>query len=882
MRLLRAWLVRLGGLFRRESGEREMAEEIESHLQLHIEDNLRAGMTPEQARRQALIKLGGVEPTKEIYRERRSLPLLETLWQDARFGARQLRQNPGFTAVAVLTLALGIGANTAILSLVDGILLRPLPYPQPERLVVLLQSYPSVGLNRWGISQFLFANLREQARSFVRSAAHTSAGLNLTTSEEPVRLRGAYVTAGFFETLGVRPARGRAFLPEEDVPGKNVVCILSDRLWRSRFGGDPNIVGRSLRLNDAPLQVVGVMPPEFQFPSPETDLWIPLGLDPGRRFGFMFAGIARLKDGVPAARAEAETTGIQWNLARQSENPPPPGADMKMIVTPLHEAVTQRAKKPLLVLLGAVGLVLLIACANIANLLLGRVTARRREIALRIALGASARRIVAQLLTESLLLAALGAMAGAALAVWLVALIARLPLEGIPRVAEVQVNTTALLFAAAVALATGFLFGLAPAVHAYRLGLGAGLREGTRSTASVSSRRLNDSLVAGQVALSLLLLIAAGLLLKSFAQLLAVNPGFQPENLLTMRISLSERSYDSPERMIQFYEALLERVRTLPGVRAAGMISKLPVQADGGDADGYVVEGREHPGPVQPNALMHVASPGYLQALGIPLLRGRDFSSADRADTEPVAIVDATLARLYWPDGNALGKRIRFGWDTSDRAWMTIVGVAGNVKHAGLAEAWYPHLYMPERQRAERLQAMHLAVRTTADPSTVTTAIRAQVRALDANVPVFAVRTMPEIVAQSLNSQRLTNILLGSFAVTALLLAAVGIHGVMSLSVNGSTQEFGIRMALGAQPGDVFRLVVGEGMGIAAAGMAAGVLGALAVTRFLRTLLFETSPFDPATFVGVTLVLGSAAFAACYVPARRATRVDPMVTLRCE
>jgi predicted permease len=883
MRGLRAWLVRLAGLFRREEGEREMAEEIESHLQMHIDDNVRAGMTLEEARRQALIKLGGVEQTKENYRERRSLPLLETLGQDIRFGIRQLRKNPGFTAVAVLTLALGIGANTAIFSLVDGILLRPLPYAEPERLVTFLQSYPSVGLNRWGISQFLFANFREQARSFERSAAHTGVGLTLTGLDEPVRLRGAYVTAGFFEVLGVNPARGRVFLPEEDVRGKNIVCILSDRLWRTRFGSDPNIVGQSLRLNDAALQVVGVMPPGFQFPSPETELWIPLGLDPERRFGFMYSGIARLKDGVSATQAEAETTGIQWNLARQTENPPPAGADMKMIVMPLHEAVTQRAKRPLLVLLGAVGLVLLIACANIANLLLGRVTARSREIAVRIALGASARRIVTQLLTESLLLAMLGALAGAALAVWLVALIGRLPLEGIPRMADVQVNTTALLFTGAVAVATGFLFGLAPALRAYRLGLGAGFREGIRSTATVSGRRLNNSLVAAQVALSLVLLIGAGLLLKSFAHLLAVNPGFQPENLLTMRISVSDKRYDSPEKVLRFYEDLTDRVRGLPGVRAAGLISKLPVQSDGGDADGYVVEGHEKPGHVQPNAFMQVAFPGYFQALGIPLLRGRDFSSADSADTEPVAIADETLARLYWPDGNAIGKRIRFGWDTSERAWMTIVGVAGDVKHTGLATPAYPHLYMPAMQReGRRLQQMHLAVRTTASPAAAAAMIREQVRQIDANVPVFAVRTMPEIVAESLNSQRLTNILLGSFAAVALLLAALGIYGVMSLSVTGCTREFGIRMALGAQRRDVFRLVVGEGMGIAAAGVVVGVLGALGATRFLQTLLFETSPFDPATFVGVALVLGGAAFVACYLPARRATRVDPIVALRYE
>jgi predicted permease len=882
MRRVRAFFLRLGGLFNREARDQEFGGELEAHLQMHIDDNLRSGMTPEEARRQALLKLGGVEQAKEGYRERSRFLLLESLAQDFRFGVRMLGKSPGFTTVVVLTLALGIGANTAIFSLVDGVLLRPLPYAEPERIVVFLQSYPSVGLPRWGISQFLFASFRAQARSFERSAAYTNRGLNLTGRGEPVRVQAAYVTEGFFEVLGVNPALGRSFLAEEDVAGKNVVCILSDRLWRNQFGSDPQIIGRTLRLNDALLQVVGVMPAGFHFPRLETDLWVPLGLNPERRFGFMFTGIARLKPGVLAGQAEAETTGIQWNIARQNENPPPAGADLKMIVMPLHEAVTRTARNPLLVLLGAVGFVLLIVCANIANLLLGRVTARKQEIALRIALGASPRRIVAQLLTESLLLALLGATAGVGLAVWLLALIGSLPLEGIPRIAEVDVNPAALLFTATVALATGFLFGLAPAMRAYQLGLGGGLREGIRSTASVSSRRLNNSLVAAQVALSLVLLVGAGLLLKSFAHLLAVNPGFRPENLLTMQLSLPPQSYDTPEKMIQFHEALIDRVRGLPGVRAAGMISNLPILQTNSDADGYVVEGHPSPGPVPPNSIMLAAFPGYFQALGIPLLRGRDFSSMDRDDTEPVAIVDETLARLYWPDGNAIGKRIRFGWDTSDRAWMTIVGVAGNIKHAGLATDWYPHVYMPGRQRVQRVQQMHLAVRTAGDPAAASATIRKLVRELDANLPVFAVRTMDDIVAESLNSQRLTNLLMGAFAAVALLLGAVGIYGVMSLNVTGRTQEFGVRIALGAQQSDVFRQVVGQGMRIAAAGAGVGVLGAFAVSRFLQTLLFEVSPADPVTFVTVVVILSGAAFAACYLPARRATRVDPIVALRNE
>jgi putative ABC transport system permease protein len=833
-------------------------------------------MTHEEARRRALLDLGGVAQTKQLYREGGTLPRLESLWRDLRFGTRMLGRNPGFSTIVVLTLALGIGANTAIFTLVDGILMRPLPYLEPERLVVFNQSYPSVGLENWGISPFLFASLRERAGSFERSAAYTTAGLDLAGLEQPARVQAGYVTTGFFEILGAAPVIGRAFLPE-----KNVVCVLSDRLWRGRFGGDPRVVGRSLTLNGAPIQVIGVMPPGVDLPSPRTELWLPAGLNPERRFGFVYLGIARLKAGVDAAQAEAEATGIQWSLARQSEKPPPPGADMRMRVTPLQEAVARAARRPLLVLLGAVGLVLLIACANIANLLLARVTGRRREIALRIALGASPWRITLQFLTESLILTVLGAGVGVLLALWLVRSSVGLAGDGIPRMAEVGVSLSGVAFAAALAMVTGVLLGLAPAFRATRIGGHAESGDGGRSTRSVSSRRVNQALVATQVAFSLVLLMGAGLLLRSFASLISVDPGFQPENLLTMRLSLSGQRYDSTEPRARFYEALIERVNGLPGVRAAGLVSNLPIQSDGW-SDGYLIEGREEPGSVPPNALIRIGFPGYFQAIGIPLLRGRDFSSADRGDTPPVAIVDESLARLYWPDGDAIGKRIRLGWDTSERAWMTIVGVAGSVKHSGLAEPFYPHLYLPFRQSQDVPGEMHFAVRTAADPSAATAMIRDKVRDLDGNLPVFDVRTMPELVARSLNSQRLTNVLLGGFATTALVLAGVGIYGVMSLGVTGRTREFGVRMALGARRGEVFRLVVKQGMQMTAAGVAAGTLGAIGLTRFLRSLLFEVSPADPATLAAVVVILGVAAFTACYVPARRATRVDPMVALRHE
>ncbi|HKY31027.1 MAG TPA: ABC transporter permease [Candidatus Polarisedimenticolia bacterium] len=858
--------------------EREMDDELRFHLDRQIEANLRSGMSQDEARRRALLDLGGGEQVRQRVREARAGFRLEALAKDLRFGGRMLRRHPGFTAVAVFTLALGIGACTAIFTLVETVLLRPLPYPEPDRLVLFLQSYPSAGLDRWGLSQFLFASFRDQSRSFERSAAYSSTGLNLAGREEPVRVQGAQVTWGYFEVLGVRPALGRTILPEEDVPGGSPVCLISDRLWRTRYHADLMIVGSSLRLDDVGRQVIGVMPPGFAAPRPDTDVWIPLGLDPSRRFGFWLTGIARLKPDVTVPGAGAEVTGLQWSLARQSESPPEPGADLGMLVMPLREALVGDTRRPLLVLSGAVGLVLLIACANTASLLLGRVTARRRELALRMALGASPGRIAAQLLTETFLLAALGASAGALVAVWLVALLGRMPLQGIPRVAELQVTMGALAFAAVLALPASALSGLLPALRAR--GLDAGLRGGARAGVGAGTRRLHHVLVGSQMALSITLLVGAGLLLRSFLTLLAVDPGFRPENLLTLRFSLSGERYGSTERMTLFYDELLRQVRDVPGVRSAGLISNLPIQSDGW-SDGYAVEGHETPGAVQPNAMIRVALPGYFEAAGIPL-RGRDFGPQDDAGAQRVAIVDETLARQYWPAGDAVGGRIRFGWDTSEQAWMTIVGVAGAVKHSGLEEAWYPHLYLPFRQSQETVSEMHLAVRTEADPGSSAAIIRARVAGLDPDLPLFAIRTMPELVSESLARQRLVYFLLASFAATALLMAAVGLYGVMSLSVSGRVQELGVRTALGADRGHLFRLVVGEGMRLAGLGVLAGVPAALAATRLLGSLLYEVSPADPLTLGAVVVVLGMAAFGACCLPALRAARVDPIVSLRCE
>jgi putative ABC transport system permease protein len=884
---------RLARLRLEPAREAEIVEELAQHLQDHYEELRLGGSTEEEAYRVAVVKLSDNDLlARELSRAERQVKrepvvlgarrqnMIGDLWQDLRFAIRMMQKNPGFTLVTVMTLALGIGANTAIFSLVNGILLRPLPYPEGDRLITLRKSYPQKGLDSWGLSQADFAMFRDQNQVFEKIAAFVSTGFNLTGVGEPERLRGANVTVDFFDVLGVDPIFGRTFTPEEDTPGKNLVCILSYGFWQRRFGGDPKALGTTLILNNVPTDVVGIMPQGFEFPELGVDMWVPVGLNPQKRNPFNLGAIARLKQGVLPSEAFADTTSILWNAARQSDVPPPEGADLKTIVTPLKQAIIREAGKPLLVLVCAVGFVLLIACANVANLMLARATSRTREMALRFVLGATPGRVLRQLLTESLLLALIGAAAGVVFASWGVGMLNRLPVEGIPRIQEVSVNGTVLAFTAAVAVLTGLLFGLAPAVRVYKLGLDAGLRQGIRGSASVSSRRMNSGLVAAQFALSVILLIGAGLMLKSFQRLLAVNPGFRPENVLTMRLSLSNRKYPDSTQTTRLYDSLLERVRSVPGVRDAGMISVLPF---GGvrTSDGYIVEGQEPPlSNIYPQAQNRVVSPGFFQSFGMPLLRGRDFSEADREDSPSVAVVDETLARLYWPDGDAVGKRIKYGWNNGDDPWMTIIAVVPGVKDSSLTQTLEPHFYLPYSQ--ESASSMYLTVRTEGDSAYAASAITSKIKELDPDLPVYSIRPMTEIVGRTLNSNRLTNMLLTAFSFLAAALAAVGIYGVMSINVSSRTTEFGIRLALGAQPRDLLRSVLRQGLLLTTIGVAVGIAGALALTRAITTMLFEVSATDPIVYAGVALLLAAVALVACYIPARRSARVDPLVALRYE
>lgn len=806
---------------------------------------------------------------------------MSTLLQDLRYGARILLKQPAITLVAVVTLALGIGANTAIFSLVNSILLRPLPFRDPDRVVRLIQASPKLGLATWGVSQADFAAYREQNRSFESVALYNSSAINLTGDGEPERLPMTSVTADFFKVFGANPLLGRTFVEGEDTQGKNLVCVISHAFWQRRFGGDPNIAGRMLNLNNIPTQIVGVMPADFKFPRLEIDLWMPMALDTKRTAPYFFSVAARLKPGVELGQAQADTTGILQNFGRQNPNIPEAvglneGVGPRTIVQPIKEVMLGKTQKPLLVLLAAVALVLLIACANVANLLLARATSRTKEIAVRVSLGATPLRIARQLLTESMLLSFIGALVGIGLASTGVRMLDKLPISGIARIEEVSVSGRVLAFTAGLTILTGLLFGLMPALRAYAMGIDSGMREGTRGT--ISHRRLNSALVAVQFALSLVLLIGAGLLLKSFQRLESVNLGFDAENKLTMIATLPRTKYDNEEKALHFYDNAINQLRNAPGIKSVGLTTNLPF-LDGGSVDGFIVEGQE---PAEganisqtEQAELQSVTPGTFQTLGIPLLQGRDFEASDHSKSPRVAIIDEPLARRYWPAGDAIGKRIE---TTGDREWMTIVGVVGGIKHVSLAEEKQPHIYMALTQYPDQRAA--LVVRTDGPPNAAIPTFRAAIRQVDADMPLYMVRSMTDIIEQTLNTQRLTNILLTAFAILALTLAAVGIYSTMSLFVGSRTKEFGIKLALGAQPSALRRAVMRQGLWLTAVGVLVGIAGALALTQTIKSLLFEVSATDPLIFTAVPVLLVVVSLVACYRPASRATKVDPLIALR--
>jgi putative ABC transport system permease protein len=803
---------------------------------------------------------------------------MRNVLQDLRFGLRVLRKNPGFTAVAVLTLALGIGANTAIFSVVNSVVLAPLPFPGHERLVTLW--FRANQLGRFAMTQGHFAFLRAEKQSFENLAAYSPAFFTLTGEGDADRLRGAIVSHEFLPTLGVEPLQGRWFLPEEDTPNNYFAAVIGYGLWQRRFGGDPQIIGKALQLNGQAFTVVGIMPAGFDFPS-DAELWTPIGVDPAQTNSYYLRSIGRLKTGVALAAANAETNELGRRFALSRPDVHPDGADFDTLLTPLKQQLVGDVQPALLVLLGAVGFVLLIACANVANLLLARSTGRAREIAVRGALGAGRWRVARQLITESLLLALLGGGAGLLIAVWAVGLLRGLPLQEIPRIDELAIDLRVLAFTFAASLVTGALFGLAPVLRASRLSLLEALKEGARgSSLSFAAGRAHGLLVAGQFALSLVLLAGAGLLLKSFGLLLRVDPGFRPQSVLTLQISLPGSTYPEPERVRRFYAELRERVSGLPEVESAGLVGILPFSQQETE-DSFTVEGRESEYRKSPSiAGLRPVSGAYFDAMGIPLIGGRTFSETDLADAAPVTIIPQSMARQYWPEG-AVGRRVKRGRpDDGDNPWMTIVGVVGDVKEQALDGEAPFLLYYPHAQFS--WNSMTLVARTRHEPTAVVAAVRAQVRDLDAQVPIYQVRTMQEAIDSSLKQRRFSTFLIGLFAAVALLLSAVGIYGTMALIVGSRLREIAIRMAIGADRRTLLRMVLTRGLRLAFVGLGLGLAAAFGLTRLLSGFLYGVSPLDPHVFVLASLVLLLTETVACYLPAYRATRVDPMLALRDE
>jgi predicted permease len=878
--------LRLRAIFFKSKMEEELDDEVRFHLEREIQENIARGMRQEEARLAALRSFGGVERVKEESRDERGIRFLEEIWQDLRYGARMLRTNPGFTLIAIITLALGIGANTAIFSVVNAVLLRPLQYSDPDRLVQIWQIFPQLGTNEAPVSAPEFLDYKDQNRVFERMAAFRfQGGFTLTGGAEPERILGARVSADLFPLLGVEPTLGRAFLPEEDQAGGPRAVILSHGLWQRRFGSDAALIGKSLTLDGERFTVVGVMPPGFQFPpqSLQTELWANAPFDANdlnRRGWRPLVVIARLKSGVSLDRANAELKAI---AGRFPASGPVPSA----YAVSLQEQVVGRVRRALLVMLGAVSFVLLIACANVANLFLSQAAARQREMAIRAAVGASRSRLIRQLFVESLPLALLGGGVGLLLAVGIVELLVSVNPGNLPRAHEIGIDLRTLGFTLSISLLTCMVFSLAPAWQTSKLDLNESLKEGGRGT-SVSFRRfsLRSVLLVSEVALSLALLIGAGLMIKSFTRLLQVDPGFDPRGVLTMQIPLPQSKYAEIQQRAFFFEQALERIRRLPGVQSAGMTSVLPLTV--GPDFGFTIEGRTPTGDT-PQTDWCAISPDYLRTMGIALLRGRYFTERDHENTAGVAIINETMARRFWPDEDPLGKRIKLGGPNRLYPWMEIIGIVGDVKHDGLDAPVGPEIYMPYAQTpfsqmpaGLRFPVMSLVARSGSDHASLVAAMRAEIQALDKDQAVTNIRTLDQLLANSISQHRFYLMLLSFFAAIALFLAAVGLYGVVSYTVRQRTHEIGVRMAFGAQAGDVLRLIIKFGMKLTLIGALIGLAGALALTRLMKTLLFDVSATDPLTFASITMLLALVALLACFVPARRATKVDPLVTLRNE
>jgi predicted permease len=868
----------LENLFKRPTVKREIDEELRFHIEQRERENIAAGMTADEAAQEARKRFGNFQSVRENCREVRGASFGEALVKDIRFGARMLRKNPSFTAVAVLTLALGIGANTAIFSFVNAILLRPLPYKDPSRLVMVFEAFVANGSSKDAVGAPILGEWRKQATVFEGLAARSWDRFILTGFDQPENIPGAHLSANIFSLLGVEPLLGRAFAPEEETFGKDHVVLLSYELWQRRFGGDPKIVGQSITLNAEPHLVIGVMPPRTFFPDKNSQLWTPLAFSPDdlrQRHAHRYSVYGRLKPGVTLAQARAQMNLIAERMAQADAQNKGWGAE----VYPLQEIMVGDSRRLLLVILSCVGLVLLIACANIANLLLARSATRNREFAIRTALGARAGQIVRQLLTESLLLAGLGGAAGVLFAYAGLQVLIRFSPPDLPRIWEgIHLDGLTMGFAMAVTAATGIAVGLAPAMQSTNPGLAQDLCESGRGASGGRQRhRLRSTLVMAEVALSLMLLVAAGLMMRSFSRLMSQNLGYNPEHLVSMDFGLPDKKYSKPGDGERFFERFLERVRALPDVQSAALVAGLPLS----DQDVSLVvrvPDAPPPAPGQPMAAGYAQiSPGYFRAMNIPMLQGRDFTEQDRSNTPPVVIVDQTFVKNFRLGANVIGRHIGIG-DGTDSA--EIIGLVADTKRLSLADSPHGQMFRSYHQREWGFKT--LVVRTKSDPGEITGEVRRELDTIDKEQPIENVRTMTQLVSASVGQRQLATQLLGGFAGVAVLLAAIGLYGVLAGNVAQRTREIGIRMALGAQPADVVKLVLRQGMTLTAAGLAAGLIGALCLTHLLSSLLYEVKPLDLATFSAVPLLVGCVALCACYIPASRVTKVDPMVALRHE
>jgi len=875
---MRALVLRLNGLFNGGRRDREIGEELASHLQLHIDDNIRAGMTPSEARRVAMITLGGIAQTTERYRDRRGLPALDALRQDVSYAVRVLRKNPAFAVTAVLTLALGIGANSAIFSVVNAVLLRPLPFADSGRLVLIFSTAKDG--NRHDVSTYPdYADWRNQNRSFSDMAAFAGRRITIGIGEQSVLADGKRVTPNIFDVLGVQPVMGRAFRPEENQRGSAGVVILNDRFWRQQFGGSPTVLGQTVRINEEPHTIIGVMPPTFQIHD-EDQVYVPLPIDPSRGHGFLRV-VGRLKPGISLPQAQSDVGLIAERLARiYPKNNQGVGVNLMSLTAGLVGDV----RFAFYLMFGVVAVVLVIACANVAGLMLARGATRQRELAVRSALGAGRGRLARQLLTESLLIAAAGGLLGLVIANWTARALATVLSEQfqVPRVVATSTDLSVLMFTIIVAAATGMLFGAFPAFASASPDLNDGLRDASRSATGARAPRVRSGLVVLETALALVLLAGAGTLLKTFLSLRTTHPGFETSHVLALDLWLPQPRFAQRDARARFYEDALTRVQALPGVRSAAFVADLPLNG-GTDSQGFHVVGRPDPAPGKTfSAGFNIATAGYFETMGIPVRAGREFATSDRATTTPVIVINETAARRFWPEGSPLGRQIDLPLSKNTSVILTVVGVTADVRHVGLAVPPRPEIFVNSMQSSLPWSWLVLAVRAHGDPAPLAESVKAALHEANANVPIERASTLDEVVSRSIVEPRIYTFLLGTFAALAVMLAAIGLYGLISYTVSQRTHELGVRVALGAARPEIVRLVLGHGLRLAAAGAVVGLVGAFATTRLVASLVKNVEPNDPITFVLVTVVLLAAALIAAYLPARRAARVDPMVALRAD